>query len=354
MRPVRDPRLRVMSDEPFNAETPLDEQVGTITPNELHYVRNHSGVPRWDGLAVDGAVERPLALGLDDLTAMTTRSLVVTLECAGNGRAFLDPPVPGEQWRLGAVGTAEWTGVPLRDVLDRARLAARAVEVVFAGADVAEAKGPNPRANGAAAGPERWRRIAFERSLPVARALDADVLLAFAMNGEPLPADHGAPLRLVVPGAYGVASVKWLARITAVDRPFRGFYQAERYVIEGEPLPPIAPRAVITFPREGAILGGGPVVISGYCWSAAPVAAVEVSTDGGATWSGAEIDAAVSPHAWRRWRFPWMPTGPGDATLIARAVTGSGERQPLSPVRSALGYANNAAQAVNVRVGAAT
>lgn len=336
MRPERDPRLRVVSEDPFNAETPLDEQVGTITPTELHYVRSHSGIPRWDGLAVTGAVERPLVLGLEDVTAMTQRSLVVTLECAGNGRAFLDPPAPGEQWRLGAVGTAEWTGVPLREVLERARLEPGAVEVVFAGAD--------------AAAPH-----AFERSLPVARALDPDVLLAFAMNGAPLPTHHGAPLRLVVPGAYGMASVKWLARIAAVDRPFRGFYQAERYVIDGAPLPPVAPRAVITSPREGEVIAGGPTTISGYCWSAAPpVAGVEVSADGGVTWSDAELDEPLSPHAWRSWRRAWTPPGPGDATLIARAVTASGERQPLAQVRSPLGYANNAARAVSVRVGAAT
>lgn len=340
--PPRDPRLVVVSREPFNAETPLAEQVGLITPNELHYVRDHFALPRWALLVVDGLVERPLTLGLEDLAAMPRRSLVVTLECAGNGRAFLDPPVPGEQWRLGAVGTAEWTGVALRRVLELARPRPAAVEIVFAGADSGEVQ--------AAGG-----RIAFERSLAVERALEEDVLLAFAMNGEPLPADHGAPVRLIVPGAYGMASVKWLARMTAVDRPFRGFYQADRYVVDGEALPPMAPRAVITAPADGAVVGG-PTIVSGYCWSGrAPIARVELSANGGRTWADARIGPAPSPYAWRRWEIEWTPSGPGEATLVARAWAADGECQPLSGQRtSELGYMNNATRPVTVRIGPAT
>ena len=339
---MRDPRLVVVTTEPFNAETPLDEQVGLLTPNELHYVRDHFAVPKWEWLTVDGQVERPLTLGIEDLMAMPRRSLVVTLECAGNGRAFLEPPVAGEQWRLGAVGTAEWTGVPLRHVLELARVRPTAVEVLFAGADAGEV---------AAVG---GKRIAFERSLPVERALEDDVLLAFAMNGEPLPADHGAPLRLVVPSMYGMASAKWLARVSAVDAPFRGFYQADRYVLDGEPLPAIAPRAVITSPADGAVVAG-PIVVSGYCWSGRfPVSRVEVSADGSRTWRDAAIGPAISPYAWRRWELGWTPAGPGEATLIARAWTTDGERQPVDQRRGPLGYMNNAARPVKVRVGAAT
>lgn len=339
---ARDPRLVVVTPDPFNAETPLGEQIGVITPNALHYVRDHFPVPRWERLVVEGEVERPLALGVEDLLAMPRRSLVVTLECAGNGRAFLEPPVTGEQWRLGAVGTAEWTGVPLRHVLELARLRPAAVEVLFAGADGGEV---------AAAG---GKIIAFERSLPVDRALDADVLLAFAMNGDPLPADHGAPVRLVVPGAYGMASVKWLARIAAVDRPFRGFYQADRYVVEGDPLPQVAPRAVITSPEDGAVVAG-PVRIAGYCWSGrAPILRVEVSADDGRTWSDARLGPAVSRWAWQRWEHEWRPAGPGKATIVARAWTDDDECQPLDAQRTALGYLNNGARPVTVRVGAPT
>jgi DMSO/TMAO reductase YedYZ molybdopterin-dependent catalytic subunit len=339
MPPARDPRLVVVTPDPFNAETPLADLTGVITPNALHYVRDHFAPPRWERLTVEGAVERPLALGIEDLVAMPTRSLVVTLECAGNGRRHLDPPVPGEQWDLGAVGTAEWTGVPLRHVLELARVRPQAAEIVFAGADAGTAGGKTAR---------------FERSLPVDRALDGDVLLATAMNGEPLPPDHGSPLRLVVPGAYGMASVKWLARIAAVDHPFRGFFQADRYVVDGEPLPPIAPRAVITSPADGAVVAG-PTIVRGYCWSGrAPIARVEVSADGARSWRDAEIEPAVSAYAWRRWQLAWEPVAPGDATLVARGWTSDGECQPLDQVRTPLGYTNNAARPVSVRIGAAT
>ena len=339
MSTLRDERLRVVTREPFNAETPLEEQAGVITPAAIHYVRNHFPIPRWTGLVVEGAVERPLRLDLADLAAMPTRSLVVTLECAGNGRAYLDPPAAGEQWRLGAVGTAEWTGVPLRRVLELARVTPRAVEIAFAGADEGQAGG---------------KRIRYERSLSVDRALDGDALLAVAMNGEPLPADHGAPLRLVVPAMYGMASVKWLTRIEARAEPFRGFFQQDRYVVDGKPLPPIAPRAVITHPNDGAVIGGA-TVVRGYCWSGrAPIARVEVSANGGASWSDAEIGPALSPYAWRRWQLLWEPAGPGDAALLARAWTTDNECQSLDQVATPLGYMNNAARPVTVRVGAPT
>jgi DMSO/TMAO reductase YedYZ molybdopterin-dependent catalytic subunit len=336
---ARDQRLVVITNDPFNAETPLDLQVGMITPNAIHYVRDHFAVPKWTGVSVTGKVERPLTFGLEDLAAMPSRSLVVTLECAGNGRSFLEPPVTGEQWRLGAVGTAEWTGIPLRHVLETARLDPAAVEILFAGADEGMAAGAHRR---------------FERSLPVQRALEDDVLLAFAMNGEPLPADHGAPLRLIVPRAYGMASVKWLERIVAIDEPFHGFFQGDRYVVDGEPLPNIAPRAVITSPADGAILAG-PTVVRGYCWSGrAPIARVELSVDDGETWTRADIEEAVSPYAWRRWSHRWEPAAPGEAALVARAWTTDDECQPLSPQRTALGYLNNAARAITLRVGAPT
>jgi DMSO/TMAO reductase YedYZ molybdopterin-dependent catalytic subunit len=339
MRTTRDERLVVVTPEPFNAETPLEEQRGVITPASIHYVRNHFPIPRWEQLVVEGEVEHALRLGLEDLASMPTRSLVVTLECAGNGRAYLDPPVAGEQWRVGAVGTAEWTGVPLRHVLELARISPKAVEVLFAGAD-----------RGAAGG----RQVVFERSLPVERVLDGGVLLAFAMNGEPLPADHGAPLRLIVPGQYGMASVKWLARIAAIDRPFRGWFQVERYSLAGEPLPSIAPRAVITQPQDGAVIAGS-IVVRGYCWSGrAPIARVELSDDGGNRWSDADLEPPVSPYAWRRWQRAWEPAGPGDATLIARAWTKDGECQPLTPQPTDLGYMNNGARPVTVRIGAPT
>lgn len=336
-----EPNLVVVREEPFNAETPLQRQVGLITPTSRFYVREHfhpRPAPPAE-LVVDGAVELPLTLRLpEDLEALPVRSLVVTLECAGNGRAFLDPQVPGEPWRLGAVSTAEWTGTPLRAVLARAGVRSSAVEVLCEGADAGEV-------------PEAGGRIAFARSLPLEKALHEDTLLAYAMNGEPLPIEHGGPLRLVAPGWYGMASVKWLRRLSVLERPFDGFYQKDRYVIDGLPLRAIEVRAVIVLPRDGARLKRAPVRVRGYAWSGhAPVVRVDVSVDGGETWAGARLLETSSPYAWRAWEADWEPARSGEAVLLARATDAEGRRQPLSQQFNALGYANNAAQPVRVTV----
>lgn len=332
-------RLIVRSERPFNAETPLDAQSGLLTPNALHYVRDHFAVPEPpQRLVIDGRVRAPLELTRSDLRALPSRSLAVTLECAGNGRSFLDPPAPGEPWALGAVGTAEWTGVPLRAVLELAQPEPDVREFGFRGADEGEVK-------------DAGGRIAFERSLPVERAWDDDVLLAHSMNGEPLPPEHGAPLRLVVPGEYGMASVKWLARITALDRPFVGFYQTARYVIDGRPLGPIAPRAVITTPSDGAVLDRQPLVVAGYCWCGnADIDRVDVSIDAGSTWQPARVFESISRYAWRRWELPWAPPAAGDFTLLAVATSSDGRKQGLEQQRNPLGYANNAAQPMRIRI----
>jgi DMSO/TMAO reductase YedYZ molybdopterin-dependent catalytic subunit len=331
--------LVYLGHDPLNAETRLDHVDGPITPAGAHYVRDHFAIPAAPGeLTVGGAVRTPLVLTHEALRSMPSRALTVTLECAGNGRAFLEPPAPGEQWRLGAVGTAEWRGVPLRLVLEAAGPTAAAAELLFRGAD-----GGAPKDVG--------RHIAFERSLPLADALRPDVLLAYEMNGAPLPREHGAPLRLVMPRWYGMASVKWLARIELIDRAFDGFYQRDRYVIDGRPLREIAPRAVITDPGDGGHRPPGRLAIRGYAWSGRdPIAGVRVSADGGTRWADASLGAVVSPDAWRPWTIAVDAT-PGTLVLIARAVTTTGEEQPLSPVRNTLGYGNNAAQPTRVRIG---
>jgi DMSO/TMAO reductase YedYZ molybdopterin-dependent catalytic subunit len=259
------------------------------------------------------------------------------MECAGNGRRFLDPAAPGEQWGIGAVGTAEWTGVRLGDLLDEAGVEADAVEILFEGAD---------RGTPGALGYE----IAFERSLPVALARDA--LLALDMNGAPLTPDHGAPVRLIVPGRYGMASVKWLRRVTLVAEPFRGFFQADRYVIDGQPLGPIAPRSVIASPADGSsVVVGSSMVIRGYAWSGrGPVTSVEVSADGGTTWQDAALGPARSSVAWRSFELSWTPGVAGAHGLWARATDASGDVQPLEQNWNALGYMNNAARPVRIEV----
>ena len=328
--------LRVVSTEPFNAETPLEALRGELPPTELHFVRSHFAFPDHPGvLAVDGGVEDPLRLTLDDLRRRPARTLAVTIECAGNGRAFLDPPVPGEPWRLGAVGTAEWTGVPLGALLDEVRIAPGSVEILFRGADAGTPAGLG-------------RTIAFERSLPL--PVPADAVIAYAMNGRPLSAEHGAPFRLIVPGWYGVASVKWLLDIRAIAAPFRGFYQADRYVIGTTPLTEMAPRAVIVSPADGSRQAPGRVTVRGYAWSGrTTIERVEVSVDGGRSWSPATL-GPVGGRAWRTWELDWEPPADGQVTLLARATDGRGERQPLEQVRNALGYRNNAAQPVTVEV----
>jgi DMSO/TMAO reductase YedYZ molybdopterin-dependent catalytic subunit len=331
--------LIYLTHEPLNAETPLERQVGTITPTKRHYVRDHFPIPQApQRLAIDGAVRTPLQLTLDDIRSLPPRSLVVTLECAGNGRAFLEPPVGGEQWRVGAVGTAEWTGASLRAVLEIAQPRASAIEVLCAGADAG-----TPADVGA--------RIAFERSLPLADALRDDVLLAYAMNGEDLTPEHGAPLRLIVPGWYGVASVKWLARLSLLERRFDGFFQAKRYVVGDRPLREIAPRAVIAWPREGERLPSRPFVARGYAWSGrGDLARVEISADGGKRWQDASLGESISRHAWRQWHWTVAPAPRGQLVLLARAVTTDGATQPLDEVRNALGYANNAARRVRIEI----
>ena len=334
-----DADLVYLGRDPLNAETRLERQRGPITPAGRHYIRDHFSIPEGPSeLVVDGAVNTPLRLTLSALRAMPARSLVVTLECAGNGRAFLQPPAPGEQWRLGAVSTAEWTGVALRDVLAAASPRAGAVEVLFAGADRGTPK-------------DLGREIAYERSLPLADATRDDVLIAYAMNAEPLPPEHGAPLRLVVPGWYGMASVKWLARISLIEHAFDGFYQKDRYAIDGRPLRNIAPRAVITQPANGARVPRKPVVVRGLAWSGhAPIESVAVSSDGGYSWHPAAIAPPVSRYAWREWTITIEPGVQESISILAYAVDVDGEAQPIQQNANALGYMNNAAQPVTIHV----
>ena len=331
-----DERLRIVTREPFNAETRLDELSGILTPAGRHFVRNHFAIPAHPGtLTIDGAVLRPLTLSVTELAARPGVSRYVTLECAGNGRAFLEPMPPGEPWRLGAVGTAEWTGVLLADLLAEAGVSADAVEVRFRGAD----RGIPPGVD---------EEIPFERSLPPDVARRA--LLAVAMNGQPLTPNHGAPLRLVVPGWYGMAAVKWLTEIRVANEPFRGHFQVERYVVDGRPLGPIAPRAVVVSPADGSQVRRGPNVIRGLAWSGRGLASVELSTDGGASWRPARLGPRLADEAWRTWQVGWAAAAPGPAVILARAIDADGRVQPLAPVRDPLGYANNAAQPVRVEV----
>ncbi len=343
--------LVVRESDPFNAETPLPALAATPTPTPLFYVRNHFDVPRLDAsswrLRLDGLVDHAVELSLAELQGLAPRSVAVTLECAGNGRALARPLPPGTPWVHGAVSTATFTGAPLPAVLGRAGVRDGAVEALFRGADRGRVSD--------------GRSVAFERSLPVSDALSPGVLLAWEMNGEPLAPEHGAPVRAVVPGWYGVASVKWLTRISLVGEPFRGYFQTDRYVYRGErgtpdgaPVSRMRVRALIASPEEGARLSLATFEISGTAWSGtAPVVRVEVSADGGVSWSDAELGRAESPWAARAWRRRWTPPRPGAYTLLARATDAARNSQPLEAVWNELGYGNHGVQRVSIDVAAA-
>jgi sulfane dehydrogenase subunit SoxC len=335
-----------------NHGMPLEALRYPITPVGLHYLLTHYDIPAVDvasfELVVAGRVARPLTLGLDDLRARPAVELAVTMECAGNGRAMLSPRPVSQPWLNEAVGTAAWRGTPLARLLAEAGPLDDAVEVVFTGLD---------------RGFEGGEAQDFERSLPLEEALHDDVLLAYEMNGAPLNPQHGFPLRLVVPGWYGMASVKWLTRITLVDRPFEGHQQAAAYRFrrdeddEGTPLSRILPRALMVppglpeFPTRERTLAAGPCTIEGRAWSGwAPVAAVEVSTDGGTGWTDAELDEApTSRWAWRGWRYSW-DAAPGEHVLSCRARDEAGNEQPAEAPWNVGGYVNNAFQRVALTV----
>jgi DMSO/TMAO reductase YedYZ molybdopterin-dependent catalytic subunit len=335
---------------PLNCETSIPALIGGVVMPKAHfYVRNHFQIPSLDPatwhLQVGGLVSRPLSLSLRDVHNMRSQSLIVTLECAGNGRSLLDPKTEGEQWGLGAVSTAEWTGVPLAEVLDRAGIEKGAREVLFRGAD-----------GGTVAG--RTGVTRFERSLSVDVIRDADVLLAYGMNGEPLPVEHGYPLRVVVPGWYGVTSVKWLAEIEVTGSPFAGYFQAERYQYEREsggqmvkePVTLQRVRALITEPAPDQSVEAGDLAVRGVAWSgAASIARVEVSVGGG-PWEEARLLGDRRRHSWQWWELITRTPASGPATVRARATDLAGRTQPEKPEWNRLGYGSNAIHEVPVRI----
>ncbi len=338
-----------------NHGIPLEALAFDVTPEGLHYLLIHYDIPVVDPdawrLTVGGRVGRELSLSLADLRSRPATTLAVTLECAGNGRAHLSPRPLSQPWLLEAVGTAEWTGTPLRGVLEDAGLGDEAVEVLFSGLD---------------RGVEGGEVQCFERSLRVDDALRDEVLLAYEMNGRPLPPQHGFPLRLVVPGWYGMASVKWLERITVLDAPFEGYQQARGYRMrqepdeEGTPLSKMQPRSLMIppgipdFATRERTLTLGSTTVRGRAWSGfGHVERVEVSVNG-ASWDDAELGPQPSAWAWRSWQWDWEPADPGAYELRCRATDSAGNTQPLEALWNLGGYANNQVQVVPVVVAAST
>jgi len=334
-----------------NHALPLEALRYPITPAGLHYLLIHFDIPEVDGNSwrcdVDGEVERPTFWSLDELLARPAVTLPVTLECAGNGRALLEPRAVSQPWLTEAVGTAEWTGTRLASLLQESGIRPGAVEVLFTGLD-----------RGIDGGEEQ----SYERSLALDEALHEDVLLVYAMNGAPLLPQHGYPLRLIVPGWYGMAQVKWLRHITVLAEPFSGYQQRRAYHLRttpddpGVPLTRMQPRALLEppgipdFMSRVRFVAPGPCVLCGRAWSGwARVSRVEVSTDGGQTWQEAALGEAPSPYAWRPWSFTW-DAAPGTYDLCARATDATGHMQPMQAPWNVGGYANNAVQHVAVVV----
>jgi DMSO/TMAO reductase YedYZ molybdopterin-dependent catalytic subunit len=336
MTGIEQPGLIVRQKHPLNLEYPFATLSSYLTPVDQFYVRNHFSMPSLERgpfrLDVCGAVARTLSLSLDDLRRMPRVEFTAVMECAGNGRVFYEPAREGLQWQNGAVGNARWSGVPLAAVLNAAGIGAAACEVVLIGADQGKVDDGKKTAS---PGP-----IAFARSLPLAKARSSDVILADSMNGEPLTLEHGAPLRAVVGGWYGMAWVKWLAALRVVERPFAGYWQTRDYFRWDRSLgePTLAPldrmevKAQIARPVSGTRLRAGtPVTIMGAAWSGeATIEAVEVSIEGTEPldWTPARLLAPDAPHGWVMWEFTWTPASPGTALLRCRARDARGNVQP--------------------------
>jgi sulfane dehydrogenase subunit SoxC len=333
-----------------NHGMPLEAMRWDVTPIGLHYLLTHYDIPAVDDtswrLDVSGLVDVGLSLTLDDLRARHSVSHTVTMECAGNGRARLLPRPISQPWLHEAVGTMRWTGTPLAALLREAGLDPRASDVVFTGLDHGVERGVEQR---------------YQRGLSLDDALRDEVLLAYECNGAPLPPQHGFPLRLLVPGWYGMTSVKWLSSIEVVDTPFDG-YQMRAYRLRqesgepGEALSRIDPRALVVppgspdFMSRRRFLRAGTVVLEGRAWSGwGEVSRVEVSTDGGGSWREAEVEPAVGPHAWRRWTLGWEAT-PGEYVVAARATDATGRSQPADQPWNRGGFANTSTQHVEVLV----
>lgn len=340
--------LDVIKSLPFNAETPATALDSAITSRASHYVRANFATPVLDraeyALSVHGTVQSPQRLDCDALYAMPQHELVVTMECAGNDRLGMRPLPAGEPWASGALSTAPWRGVRLRDVLALANPDPETREIVIVGAD----RGPRDDA-------DTTEPVRFARGLPLDVARHPDTLLATHMHGELLPPEHGAPLRLIVPGWYGMANVKWVTQISASPTPFTGYFQTRRYVYD-EPQGTTAVtrmriKSMIAHPLDGATVDASPQEIRGWAWSGTgTISRVQVAVGGGDHWQDAEIGVATGEHAWTPWVFRWRDPEPGRVTLRSRATDSSGAVQPDMIVWNRLGYGNNAVRFVTVDV----
>lgn len=329
--------LTVRVASPLDAETPVREFVSCLTPNDRFFVRSHFGPPPQERIAeehwrlrVGGLVEQSREFRMDDLRQMEPVTVTAVVQCSGNGRAFHRPKVPGVQWERGAVGNARWTGVRLREVLSQAGVKEQARHVQFQGADR----------------PVLASVPLFIRSIPLMKALHPDTVLAYEMNGRPLPLLHGALLRVVAPGWMADSCIKWLTDIVLQEDEAQGYFMQTAYRVPmssmepgasgSEPSRPVEAmvvKSLIASPADGDRVGLGQVLIQGVAWSGeATVVTVEVSIDEGKSWEPARLVGEDQPYGWRQWQLIWQSRTAGTFTILCRATDARGETQPeMSP-----------------------
>ncbi len=334
-------------------ESPVEYFNTWLTPAPHFFVRNHMHEPSelnaddWR-LSVGGEVEKPIVLSQSDLSKIEGHSVVNTLECAGNGRGLQRPQVPGVQWGKGAVGTARFSGPRLRDVLQRAGVKSSGKHIMFRGLDEVPGKVPP-----------------FIRSIPIEKALDSDTLVATHMNGSALAKHHGFPARALVPGWVGAASCKWLTEIRVLETEFSGNFMNPAYRLPNQPVKPgetvkpedthpvtaLSVKSVISAPSDGASMKPGQVIVHGAAWAGeADITKVEISTDGGSTWSPAKLGREQAHYAWRLWSFDWKAGKSGEYRILSRATDSQGRTQPATAEWNPSGYLYNAVDQVKIHV----
>ena len=349
--PDPDGNLNVLSEDPLCAAVFLPNLNVPISPNEGHFIRSHFPAPQinasdWS-LTVNGHVDSPLDFSYDDLLKMPSREVVNLMECAGNSRSTMQPPAEGVQWDNGAVSVSCWKGVSLKTVLDQASLKSSATDVLFIGVDSGNV-------------PQAGTSMAYEMSVPMEKLLDEDTLLAYEMNDAPLPLDHGFPIRLLIPGWYGMASVKWLTKITVMDHPNGGYHELDyrfypatdgKSDAEIERVSSLKVKSLISTPSKGNILQPGHHTITGVAWSGdGHITKVEVSTDDDRTWREAKLEEPSGTYSWQHWEIDWDAVNLGHSLLRSRATDSAGNVQPMLATWNFRGYQVNSIHSVPITI----